>query len=344
MRILVGMSGGIDSTYAALKLKNEGHSVEGVVLVMHPYTETSLAIKAGEEIGIPVHVLNVEDAFYSEVVPNFISEYKQGRTPNPCIICNGAVKFKYLLKYALDNGFDRIATGHYARIVRSERGKCAVARAADTKKDQSYMLWRLSDEVREHLLLPLGELTKEQIRREAKELGVSAHDRPDSQEICFIPDGDYVSYIENREGASARGDFIDEDGNIIGEHKGIINYTVGQRKGLGISAATRIFVTDINPQNNTVTLSKKSRESTALTVSGVIYSGMNELQIGDEKELSVKLRYAAPAVKCRVICTGENELSVILDTPVRAVTAGQSAVFYEDGVLLLGGFIDAPHN
>ncbi|MBO5909789.1 MAG: tRNA 2-thiouridine(34) synthase MnmA, partial [Clostridia bacterium] len=216
--------------------------------------------------------------------------------------------------------------------------------SADDKKDQTYMLWRLPQDILSMLVFPLSNMKKEEIRRDSKEKGLFAAERGDSQEICFIPDGDYVSYIENRAGASARGNFIDEEGNVLGEHKGIINYTVGQRKGLGISAATRIFVTDINPKNNTVTLSKKSRESTALTVSGVIYSGMNELKLGDEKELSVKLRYAAPAVKCRVICTGENELSVILDAPVRAVTAGQSAVFYEDGVLLLGGFIDAPHS
>ena len=340
MKILVGMSGGIDSTYAALKLKNEGHHVEGAVLVMHEYTETELALSSGRELGIPVRVVDVKDAFYRDVVPNFISEYKNGRTPNPCIICNGAVKFKYLLEYALANGFEAIATGHYARIARTNEGKNAIARAADGKKDQSYMLWRLSDEVLSHLILPLGEMTKDEIRENAKALGLSAHDRPDSQEICFIPDGDYVSYIESRTGACAHGDFIDDNGNVIGEHKGIIRYTVGQRKGLGIAASSRISVTDIDPEANTVTLSPTYSEASSLTVSDPIFSGMHPLRVGEEAELEVKLRYAAPPIKCRVRRLENGKLSVDLDAPARAVTAGQSAVFYKEGVLMFGAFID----
>lgn len=340
MRILVGMSGGIDSTYAALKLKNEGHEVEGAVLVMHAYTETSLALSSGEELGIKVHTVDARDAFEKEVIPNFISEYRNGRTPNPCIVCNGAVKFKLLLDFALENGFDAIATGHYASIVEQNNGKFTVARATDTKKDQSYMLWRLSDEVRSHLILPLGGLTKEEIRKDAASLGLSAHDRPDSQEICFIPDGDYVSYIENRAGACERGKFIDDNGKVIGEHNGIINYTVGQRKGLGISASSRIFVTDIDPENNTVTLSPSFSESCSLTVSGAIFSGMNELSIGEKAYLEVKLRYAAPPIKCVVERKKDGSIFVELAAPARAVTPGQSAVFYKDDLLMFGAFIE----
>lgn len=340
MRILVGMSGGIDSTYAALKLKKEGHEVEGAVLVMHDYTETSLALSSGEELGIKVHTVDARDAFEKEVIPNFISEYKNGRTPNPCIVCNGAVKFKLLLDFALENGFDAIATGHYASIVEQNNGKFTVARAVDTKKDQSYMLWRLSDEVRSHLILPLGVLTKEEIRKDAASLGLSAHDRPDSQEICFIPDGDYVSYIENRAGACERGKFIDDNGKVIGEHNGIINYTVGQRKGLGISASSRIFVTDIDPENNTVTLSPSFSESYSLTVSGAIFSGMNELSIGEKAYLEVKLRYAAPPIKCVVERKKDGSVFVELAAPARAVTPGQSAVFYKDDLLMFGAFIE----
>ena len=340
MRILVGMSGGIDSTYAALKLKNEGHYVEGAVLVMHEYTETDRALAAGEELGIPVRVVDVKEAFSSEVIPNFIDEYRNGRTPNPCIICNGAVKFKYLLEYALKNGFDAIATGHYARILKTNDRKYAIARAVDEKKDQSYMLWRLSDEVRSHLILPLGELTKDEIRKNAAALGLSAHDLPDSQEICFIPDGDYVSYIENRAGACAHGNFIDDNGNVIGEHKGIIKYTVGQRKGLGISAPTRIFVTDIDPEKNTVTLSPSYTEESTATVSSPIFSGMNPPEIGEEIDLDVKLRYAAPLIKCRAKFEENGSVSLELQTSARAVTAGQSAVFYKENVLMFGAFID----
>lgn len=343
MKILVGMSGGIDSTYAALKLKNEGHDVEGAVLIMHDYTEIDAARAAAENIGIKLHTVDVRERFNEQVIPNFISEYQSGRTPNPCIICNGAVKFKYLLEYAEAHGFDRIATGHYARICRySAEGDVinAISKAADAKKDQTYMLWRLSDAVRERLLLPLGDMKKDEIRLCAKEQGIAAADRPDSQEICFIPDNDYASYIEKKAGKSPVGNFIDESGKILGQHKGIIHYTVGQRKGLGISAASRIFVNKIDPKANTITLGGEKATDSTVSVSGVIYSGIPKMRIGDERRFEVKLRYHSAPVGCTVKCVSEGRAEAALDAPVKAATPGQSAVFYDGDLLAFGGFID----
>ncbi len=343
MRILVGMSGGIDSTYAALKLINEGHEVEGAVLLMHEYTEVDAARAAAENIGIQLHTVDVREYFNTYVIPNFISEYKNGRTPNPCIICNGAVKFKCLLEYAIDNGFDAIATGHYAKIVRRSylnEEKIAISKAKDTKKDQSYMLWRLSDAVRERLVLPLGDMSKEEIRKEAANLGIAAADRPDSQEICFIPDNDYAAYIEDRTGKSQAGNFVDDTGRVLGQHKGIIHYTVGQRKGLGISAASRVFVNKIDPETNTITIGSEKVNSRTVFVSGVIYSGIPRMCVGDERRFEVKLRYHAVPVGCAVKCTSEECVEVIFDEPVKAATPGQSAVFYDGDLLAFGGFID----
>ena len=343
MRILVGMSGGIDSTYAALKLKNEGHTVEGAVLIMHGYTELSAAKEAADAVGIPLHTVDVREAFNEKVIPNFISEYKNARTPNPCIICNAEVKFRYLLDFAVKNGFDMIATGHYADIIKEKNGgevRYSVARATDATKDQSYMLYRLSQDILSSLLFPLGALKKEEIKENARMLGISAADRGESQEICFIPDGDYAAYIEERTEPSVEGDFVDEDGNVLGRHKGIINYTVGQRKGLGVAAGARIFVTDINPETNKITLSLDNPPTTELTVSGLIYSGAVPMTVGEIREYEVKLRYRANPVRATVTCTENDTVSVRLHTPAKAVTAGQSAVFYSGNSVAFGGFIN----
>lgn len=342
MKILLGLSGGVDSTYSALKLKNEGHEVEGAVVLMHEYTEASAAEESAASLGIPLHIIDAREEFEKIVKQNFIFEYTHARTPNPCVICNSEVKFIKLLEYAESNGFDMIATGHYAGVVKLEDGtddRYAIKRGLDEKKDQTYMLWRLPQRVLSKLMLPLSGMMKSEIREQSRTAGLSAADRTDSQEICFLPDGNYAEFIESRAGTSIKGSFIDEAGNVLGEHKGIIHYTVGQRRGLGISAASRIFVTKIDPVSNTVTLSPNDSFATHVGVSGIVYSGMKPLYDGEELNLSVKLRYAARPTAATVKFFGDRA-EVLLAEPVRAVTPGQSAVFYDGDLLLAGGFID----
>ncbi len=340
MKILLGMSGGIDSTYAALKLKEEGNDVEGAVLEMHGFAETNEAKIAAESLGIPIHIIDCSEKFENIVVENFISEYKKGRTPNPCALCNSEVKFRVLLDFALANGFDMIATGHYADIKQNEDGRYAVYRAGDEAKDQTYMLWRLDQDILSHLHLPLYSEQKVKIREKAKATGVISADRPDSQEICFIPDGDYASFIEKRTEPSEKGNFIDPHGNVLGEHNGIIRYTVGQRKGLGIAFGKRVFITEINALNNTITLSDEDAKKEEFTVSGIVFSGISEPRLGEEIELAVKIRYQAPMVPCRLLYLGEGKGRALLSSSQRAITPGQCAVFYKENMLALGGYID----
>ena len=341
MRILLGMSGGLDSTYAALKLIEEGHSVEGAVLIMHEYTELEAAREAAREVGIKLHEIDCRALFEEAVIPNFISEYTKGRTPNPCIVCNREVKFKALLDYALENGFDKIATGHYAAIRRTGNdGKAVICRSRDEKKDQSYMLWRLPREVIENLILPISDMNKEQIREMALERGLSSAKKRDSQEICFIPSGDYGAYIEERVGKSEPGDFVDREGRVLGRHNGILHYTVGQRKGLGIALGARAFVTDIDPITNRITLSFSAEEQTSFTVSDIIFSGVEPKREGEICDFSVKVRYQAPPVSARVEFLEGDRARVTLAAAAKSVTAGQSAVFYDGDVLAFGGFID----
>ena len=285
MKILVGMSGGVDSAYAALKLKEEGHTVEGAVLLMHGYTELSAARQTADNLGIVLHVIDAQEKFKNTVIPNFISEYMAARTPNPCIVCNSDVKFRVLCDFAKENGFDMIATGHYSRIkkISTTHGvRYAVAEAQDLKKDQSYMLWRLPQDILSMTMFPLSETEKENTRIGAANASLSVADKAESQEICFIPDGDYAKYIEDRMGACPPGDFIDETGKVLGRHNGIIRYTVGQRKGLGIALGVRSFVSNIDPVNNTVTLTASLSERDELSVSDIVLSGAESIVDGAE--------------------------------------------------------------
>ncbi len=345
MRVLLGMSGGIDSTYAARLLLDEGFEVEGAVLKMHKYTETSEAELAARELGIPIHIIDCTEAFEREVVESFVDEYTAARTPNPCIICNRAVKFHFLCEFAKEHGFDKIATGHYARVVRVEdcgEERYAVARAADPSKDQTYMLWRLSQEQLKMIIFPLSELTKNDVRALARTEGLSAADKGDSQEICFIsPDDGYASFVERKRGVSPSGDFVDASGRVLGRHKGIIRYTVGQRKGLGVSLGERAFVTDIDPIRNTVTLSTSPKMSRTVHISGMVFSGIKEPEFGKERTAFVKLRYQARQTEARVVFHSEGRATLHLSKPQPSVTAGQSAVIYDGETVIAGGFIDS---
>lgn len=343
MRVLLGMSGGLDSTYAAHELLSEGHTVEGAVLRMHGYTDIQSAVESAESLGIPLHVIDCREEFEKNVVSNFLSEYPKGRTPNPCVICNSSVKFSELLAYADKNGFDFIATGHYAGVVKREyKGKAlyTLSSAKDTKKDQTYVLWRLSQDILSRLILPLAESEKADVKEKASQMSLKAAQREESQEICFIPDGDYASFIEQRTEPARHGSFVDEDGNVLGEHQGIIRYTVGQRKGLGIAMGTRVFITKIDPQSNEITLSKNDSYRDEIFISDMNFVGICEPDIDEEIELCVKVRYLAPRVKCILKYLGDHRALVRLSVPQRAVTPGQSAVFYDGSLLAAGGFID----
>ena len=338
MKVLLGMSGGLDSTYAARVLLDAGHTVEGAVLVMHDYTETREARESAASLGIPLHEIDCRTGFSDAVVTPFCQYYLSGKTPNPCILCNERVKFRYLYEAMLARGFDRIATGHYARI-EEKGGRFAVCRARDARKDQSYVLYRLSQEILSHLLTPLSDYQKTDVRALAANEGLAAADREESMEICFLPDGNYPAYIAERFGAPPEGDFVATDGRVLGRHRGILHYTVGQRKGLGIALGERMFVSHINPQDNTVTLSRDAeRGTTRFSVCEPVFSGIAPQREGVGR-YTVKLRYLAPPVPVTVTFE-EGRISALLDEPVSAVTPGQSAVFYDGERVAFGGFIE----
>ena len=337
MKILVGISGGVDSAYAAYKLLSDGHEVEGAVLIMHDFTELDAAREAAASVGIPLHEIDCRESF--EVIKdNFVSEYTLARTPNPCIICNERVKFKSLYDFAMQNGFDAIATGHYAKVV-SLNGRYTLAFPEDMRKEQTYMLYRLPQNILSHLVLPLSDMTKEEVRDNAERAKISVASRADSQEICFLPDGNHTEYIESRAGKSPEGDFIDESGKILGRHKGIIHYTVGQRKGLGISLGERAFVTDIDPVSNTVTLSPTLSGSSMVRLTDMVYSGMAEPTEEQETALLVKLRYTAPLVRATARLYPDKTAILTFDEPQKSAP-GQSAVLYNEGAVMCGGFIN----
>lgn len=340
MRVLVGMSGGVDSSYAALKLIEEGYEVEGAYLVMHEYADGQAAEYAAKKLGIPLTVIDCRERFDKIVREDFVSEYKNGRTPNPCIVCNPLVKFAALAEYARDNGFDRIATGHYARISEKRCGDRvyhALEVAKDASKDQTYMLYRLGEDVLSMLILPLGDLTKAEVRDFIKESEFSEFDRADSQEICFIPDGKYADYIEERAGKCPEGDFIDALGAAVGKHKGIIRYTVGQRKGLGVSLGERVFVTEIDPVANTVRLEPIPRMSRELLLDR-LHLFSPDISAGAEGRFDVKIRYAAKLAPATVyFCDGGAR--VVFDEAQKSVTPGQSAVIYKGETVIGGGII-----
>lgn len=338
MKILLGMSGGLDSTYAARLLLDAGHTLEGAVLVMHDDTEVAAARESAASLGIPLHVIDCRAAFDENVVVPFCQTYLQGKTPNPCILCNESVKFRYLFEKMQELGFDRIATGHYARIEEKD-GRYAVCRAGDSRKDQSYVLYRLPQHILAVLLTPLANLSKAEVREAARKSCLAAAEREESMEICFLPDGNYPAYIADRFGAPPEGDFLDTDGRVLGRHRGILHYTVGKRKGLGIALGERMFVSHIDPKTNAITLSRDAERSIdRFAVESLVFSGIPPRTSG-EMRLAVRLRYLAPAVFATV-CFSDGHLEVSLDDPVPNVTGGQSAVFYDGDRVAFGGIIE----
>lgn len=392
-KVMIGMSGGVDSSVAAALLIEQGYEVVGVTLKLWSEESEDLQRSNGgccslddindarmvaSKLGIPHYVLNFRDVFRRDVVDYFVNEYQEGRTPNPCIACNRYIKFEGLLDKAIAMGFDYIATGHYANIVKNEvSNRYELHRGASTKKDQSYVLYNFTQDQLSHMLMPIGDRTKDETREIAVKYDLAIAKKPDSQEICFVPDQDYAAFIERYTGIkSVPGDFVDRNGKILGKHKGVWHYTIGQRKGLGIAFGVPMFVEKIDVENNTVMLS----EENGIFKSTLFAKDLNFIEIEKlEQPMNVqaKIRYSAipaDAIIEPVAMTGDMEsiymtdemkqkftditkeknkkeinktdqtmndcmVKVTFSTPQRAITPGQAVVFYNGESVVGGGTI-----
>ena len=343
-RIMVGMSGGVDSSVAALLLREAGAECVGVTMEMLPAGSPAAeeARAAAEKLGMEHHVFSAAARFEQKVIRPFVETYERGGTPNPCIECNRTMKFSYLYDLARAHGCSAVATGHYARIGRREDGRWLLKKGLDEEKDQSYFLYVLTQEMLAHSRFPLGELTKEAVRALAEQYGLlNAHKR-DSQDICFVPDGDYERFIRRYTGKDyPQGDFVDEDGRPLGRHRGIIGYTVGQRRGLGISAKKPLYVCCKVPEENAVCLAEE-----AALYSRVLFAKNINLIAAERLEgpvrCAARIRYRHREQPATAVQLDEDTLRVEFDEPQRAITPGQSAVLYLGDVVLGGGIIYEP--
>jgi len=361
-KVVVGMSGGVDSSMAAALLKESGYEVIGITLQTMPsggpddvggccsITAIDDARRVAHQLGIPHYVLNFRTIFEENVIDYFTDSYLSGETPNPCTMCNRIVRWGEFLKKARALGADYLATGHYAKVQQDpQSGRYFLSRPVDTWKDQTYMLYNLTQEQLKHTLFPLAEYPKEEIREMAAARGLLRVSRkPDSQEICFIPDDDYVSFIRQRSPDKIQpGNFVDKHGKVLGRHQGLINYTVGQRKGLGVTFGKPMFVIGFNIKRNEVILG----EDQEVYASSLLATDLNWIAIPQLEgilEAQAKIRYKAPLAPARIIPLQNWEqipsaigpvVKVEFPTPQRAITPGQSVVFYQEDIVLGGGKI-----
>ncbi len=345
------MSGGVDSSVAAYLLKEQGYEVIGVTMQIWQDEEPEQeqenggccglsavddARRVAAALDIPYYVMNFKKEFKENVIDYFIDEYLHGRTPNPCIACNRYVKWESLLKRSMDIGADYIATGHYARIDQLPNGRYSLKRSATLAKDQTYALYNLTQEQLARTLMPVGEYTKDEVREIAEKINLRVANKPDSQDICFVPDGDYAGFIETTLNTELpTGNFVTVDGKVLGRHKGITHYTVGQRKGLGLALGYPAFVIEIRPETNEVVIGT-NEDSMSHFVRANKLNFMSIPDLTEPMRVFAKIRYNHKGAWCRIEKTGEDEILCTFEERQRAITPGQAVVFY-DGEYVLGG-------
>lgn len=346
-RILVAMSGGVDSSTTAAILKREGHDIIGVTMQLWDYgdeeggccsaDDVRDARRVADQIGIPHYVVNYMDVFRKYIVEDFIGKYLSGKTPNPCVLCNQLMKFNFLLRRAMELEADYLATGHYAGI-EEEGGKFYICKAKDEIKDQSYFLFALTQKELRRIIFPLGSMTKNEVRAVAKEMNLRVANKPDSQEVCFITGGDYRDFLKvHTKIGNKKGEIVDAGGNVLGYHDGVFSFTIGQRRKLGIAKGKPLYVVKVEPEENRVVVGEeKDIFKTVLIADNVIWA--NEPPSG-EAQIKAKIRYRHRESDAVVHAKSDKEALVEFKTPQRAMTPGQVVVFYEGNRVLGGGWI-----